>query len=117
MTVTEVSSVSVPKASHVASGTSFLATTHCSVPVPSRSTTNATFPDERRCITQPERVTVWPTRPGRSAMRMMGSDADIRRVTERETGPRKLGPPVPPGKRAAERGALPFRSVHERARA
>jgi hypothetical protein len=41
--------------------TAFLTTTPWTTPEPSRTTTNATFPDDRTCVTHPRRVTTWPT--------------------------------------------------------
>ena len=58
VTASDVSIVSAAKRSQTGAATSAFATTHCSSPVPSRSTMNATLPDERRCVAQPRTVTV-----------------------------------------------------------
>src|SRR5688572_11362487 len=58
---TEVSRVSCWKADQTPSPTWFLTMTAWATPLPSRSTANAIFPEERRCVTQACRVTDLPT--------------------------------------------------------
>src|SRR5687767_8752835 len=61
VTATEHSRVSDAYRSHTGASSAFFTITHCSVPLPSRMTMNATLPDERRCVTHPRTVTVSPT--------------------------------------------------------
>ncbi len=63
VSATLASWVSAPNALQASSGTSFLDRTPCTLPVPSRSTTNAILPLDRVVTTQPRTVTVSPTCP------------------------------------------------------
>src|SRR4051812_39819356 len=70
---TDVSRVSDANRSHTSAGTAVLTKTVCAMPVPSRTTANATFPEDRRWVTQPCSVTVEPTWLRSSAMRRIES--------------------------------------------
>ena len=61
VSATLASWVRAPKRCHTSSATSFLDSTPCTTPEPSRSTTNAIFPLDRVVTTQPRTVTVAPT--------------------------------------------------------
>ena len=65
---TDVSWVSFANRSQVSGATSCFASTPWTTPVPSRSTTNAIFPEERVVVTQPLTATGSPTWDGSSAI-------------------------------------------------
>src|SRR5436305_14434877 len=69
VTRTDDSCVTSSAAFHVSSETSFLKTTHCRYPLPSRMIGNCSLPDVRLLYSQPLTMTFVPTRPGRSLMR------------------------------------------------
>src|SRR5688572_13377076 len=69
VTRTDDSWVTASAAFHVSSDTSFLKTTHCTYPLPSRMIGNCSFPEVRLLYSQPLMVTFSPMCWGRSLMR------------------------------------------------
>src|SRR5216684_5374682 len=71
MTRTDDSCVTSSAAFHVSSLTSFLKTTHCRYPLPSRTIGNCSFPEVRLLYSHPSMVTFSPMCWGSSLMRVV----------------------------------------------
>ena len=62
VTVSEVSCGRWSAWAKTSAGTSLMYTTHCMMPVPSRTSRKCSFPDERLLYSQPLRVTCLPSK-------------------------------------------------------
>src|SRR5688572_3253926 len=82
VTAMDVSTVNCWNRSQTSGVTLFLTMTDCSTPVPSRTTMNATLPDERRCVTQPRTETTRPTYSRSASIRTNDDVIDIAAVTD-----------------------------------
>src|SRR3954449_6262187 len=69
VTRTDASCVAASAAAHVSSVTSFLKTTHCKYPLPSRTIGNCNFPEVRLLYSHPSMVTFSPACLGKSLIR------------------------------------------------